>query len=482
MTKTGTLLNDSLGSPRWEVLGLQQTLHTYSLFRVKDRHPLLDRELYLMTLNYDHLPGKNLAMEVADLRHAFDSMIRILCGNFTFLPEPVDQIVFTRTESRLPDEFQDKDPGLIFSLPAGFQLSRHTALQSDRTWHNISRMVKNVLATLNVLHRRQIVMQALPLHTIVMSHTTFQPYFIGMDSLILMTDFKGFNPNKAALRPDSQFCAPECYDANGYLSPATDIYALGKLVLQVILSEQRYQKLFPSTEPFPFDFQNRVNALNLPPSWARMLCLCLHPAPKERFQDGWEVIQYLKNPDQERSRISHKETLKPARPASAQRPAPGPKQPWSYRPNNRLPAAAMIICADYLTNHDEQLDFMKIYYEFMLKFNLTPRVFFQRRGKATNMDENPFFLMLKSKFKLEPVIYPTDNVVEQTELLFNHLNPENLSSLIVVSSSKNRPVINLFQHPKAAGWRIFWIRKGMDQAPVPIEQIIDAELFIVKRK
>lgn len=474
--KTGTLLSDSMGTPRWELLGLQQALNTYSLFRVKDRHPVLDRELYLMILNYDHLPGKNLAMEVADLRHAFDSMIRILCGNFTFLPEPVDQIVFSRTETRLPKEFQDNDPGLIFSLPAGFQLSRQTDFKSNRTWRNINRMVKSALATLIVLHRCQIVMQALPLHTILMSHTTFQPYFIGMDSLVRMADFKGFNPNKAALRPDSQYCAPECYDANGYLSPATDIYALGKLVLQVILSEQRYQKLFPPTDPFPYDFQNRINTLNLPPPWARLLCLCLHPSPKERFQDGWEVIQFLKNPEQVRS---NKQTPKPA-PAS--RPTSGPKQPWSYRPNNRLPSAAMVICADHLTNHSEQFDFQKIYHEFMLKFNLIPRLYFQRQFKATNVDENPFFSMLKVKFKLEPVIYTTDNVDEQTKLLFNNLNPENLSSLIIVSNCRNRAVMNLFQHPNAASWRIFWVRKGMDQAPIPIERIIDASLFIRKMK
>jgi hypothetical protein len=90
--------------------------------------------------------------------------------------------------------------------------------------------------------------------------------------------------------------------------------------------------------------------------------------------------------------------------------------------------------------------------------------------------------MLKEKFKLEPVLYTSDNAAAQTQLLFNNLNPENLSSLIVVSSSRNRPVMNLFQHPKAASWRIFWVRKGMDQAPIPVESIIDASLFIRKRK
>ncbi|MEI7589742.1 MAG: hypothetical protein WCJ49_00255 [Deltaproteobacteria bacterium] len=477
--KTGTLLSDSMGAPRWEVQGLNQALKTYSLFKVKDRHPLLDRELYLMILNYDHLPGKNLAMEVADLRHAFDSMIQILCGNFTFLPEPVDRIVLSRTGTRLPKELQDNDPGLVFSLPAGFPLFRQTNLKSAKTWFNIQRMVKNVLATLNVLHRCQVVMQALPLHTIVMSHTTFQPYFIGMDSLIRMADFKGFNPNMAALRPASQFCAPECYDANGYLSPATDIYALGKMVLQVILSEQQYQKVFPTDDPFPFDIQNRINTLNLPPLWARMLCLCLHPLPKERFQDVLQVIQFFRNPDQAPSRDSHKQASKPA---STSRPVPGPKQPWTYRPNGRLPSAALVICTDHLTNHDEQFDFQKFYYEFIYKFNLVPRLYLQHQYKATNVEQNPFFLMLKEKFKLEPVLYTSDNAAAQTQLLFNNLNPENLSSLIVVSSSRNRPVMNLFQHPKAASWRIFWVRKGMDQAPIPVESIIDASLFIRKRK
>jgi serine/threonine protein kinase len=480
MINTGTILSDSMGASRWEVQGLKQALKTYSLFRVKDRHPALDRELYLMILNYDHLPGKNLSMEVADLRHAFDSMVRILCGNFTFLPEPVDQIVLSRTGTQLPKTLQDNDPGLVFSLPAGFPLSRQTNFKSDKTWHNIQRMVKTVLSTLNVLHRSQVVMQALPLHTIVMSHTTFQPYFVGMDSLIRMADFKGFNSNRAALRPDSQFCAPECYDANGYLSPATDIYALGKLVLQVLLSEQQYQKLFPTDDPFPFDIQNRINTLNLPQPWTRLLCLCLHPWPKERFQDGLQVIQFLKNPDQAVSRDSHKQMPKPS---SASRPVSGPKQPWTYRPNSRLPSAALVICADHLTNQDEQFDFQKFYHEFIYKFNLVPRLYLQRQyNKTMNMEQNPFFLMLKEKFKLEPVLYASDNADEQTQLLFNNLNPENLGILIVVGNSRNRPVLNLFQHPNASGWRIIWVRKGMDQAPIPVERIIDASIFIRKRK
>lgn len=463
-------MTGSTGTRRWEVLGQQQQSATSILLRVRDRHPELDRELFLMILNYDNLPGRNLPMEVADLRHGFEQMIRIVCTNYTFLPEPVDRVEFVRTGTRLPQDLARTDPGLVFSLPSGTPQSQVRG-STDEIWKIIKMTIGNVLTTLDLLHRNQVVIQALPRHAVIRSQTTYKPYFIGMDTLIRMANFRGYNPNTAGLRPDRRYCAPECYAPDGILTPATDMYAVGKLILQLFLNDRKYAEIFPPDNPFPDDIQNRINTLNLPAPWPRLLSLCLQPRPRDRFQDGREMVEFLKNPN-----AVPASGARPTAQARPVQPRTTPSQPPET--NSRLPSAALVVCAELLTDRNEQFDFTRIEREFASVFNIKPRLYCVAVRDKRTADINPFFGVLKNRFGMELLLDDTSDIRKQTRLLTDHLKPDTLSILILIGSGQNRLVQELFRHPKARNWRIFWVRKGTDPAPVPIEQILDASNYI----
>jgi len=473
------IIKDKRGENRWKVTGMIQQKRFYTIFQVEDQTPNLERCLYMMTLNYNALPGKNHLFEISDLRHSFHQMAEILCMNYTFLSEPADLLRFTNTQDKMDDSLRADEPALVFAQPQGFPLPRQTRIEKKNTWYKVQSTVRACLKTLSALHRNKVVIRALPLYSIILSHTTFKPYFFGFDTLIRMNAFKGYNPCKVCLEPEALYSAPECFDPRGYLSPATDIYALGKLVLQIILSEYKFKNFFPADDPFPADIQNRINKLKLPLLWSRFLSLSLNPSPDLRFQNTFEVERFFWSKGEPPDRS--KRQAKPARPKPFRKDKPAQRTYWKYTTNPQLPPAALVIWNTDLTQRQEQFDFKGFYRKFMYQYSIEPRLFFQFTNKPVDQN-HPFFKMLKGTFGLKIISETTQETSEQTRLLFNNLVPESINNLIIVAHSDQHSIQELFKHPKAKEWTINWVRRGNRQAPIPVNNLLDASLFIRSKK
>ena len=473
------IIADAHGENRWKVVGTVQKTKRWALHKVEDQAPGMRRELFLMTLEYGVLPGKNRSFEIDDLRNSFYRMAEILCANYTFLPEPVDMIRFVdSTGNGLSEEQRNNELGLIFAQFGGFQLPKLTNVNQETTWLKVKQTVRACARTLDALHREQVVIRALPIHTIFLSYTTFKPYFFGFDTLIKMDDFKGHNPNKACLSPEPIHSAPECFDARGYLSPAADVYALGKLVLQIVLPARKYNEMFSPGNPFPDDVQNRINKLGLPDFWARFLALSLHPSPSQRFQNAFEVERYFLSGGKPPAPEKKPGTKSGDKRKTIHKPRP---EPWRYRPNPQLPPAALVVWWDRMTKPGQQFNFMALYKQFSFQYRFEPRLLFQLPMKQPIEPDNPFFKILRETYGLEVIDLFGKNKPEQAQALFNRLIPESVNNLILVGHGGQYAVKELFKHPSACDWNIFWIRKGEGQAPIPVNQIIDASLFIRKR-
>lgn len=477
-------IQDKHNEKRWEVIGPAHDwrgLCQLEVFIVQEQKPELKRNLYLLTLNNKYWSKELDSMDREDLHHSFMGMVNILCANYTFLPEPLELL-------DIPEKNGQKQPCLIVAQHPGLKFYDLTRQKHTKKLFLLKQNAFACLNTLGSLHFQKAVIQALPMNSLALSPVTFKPYFYGVETLIKMKDFKGYNQNKICLRPDPVFAAPECFNPQGNLTPATDIYALGKLLIRLLLTQKDFDKVINKKDPFPQDMQNLINNLGLDQFWERFLAFCLQPEQKRRFQNVFEAKAYLsggmakyteakenqQNKNHKNRKYNHAGKLHNKKQAG--------KPPWSYKQNPQLPPAALLIWNPGLTQYNEHFDFFKIYIENLYTYNLQPRLFFDWTKNEKRPPDNPFYDILKNKFSLNIVLYSNKDANLQARLLCSHLKPESIERLILVSTGNNLTINKLLELPVAKNWDITWVRKGKGRAPFPIRNIIDGNLYISKKR
>ncbi len=453
-----TPIVDAQGECRWQVERPLETLTNLRFWEVRDQtSALAQRKLRLMTLDYSNLPANDRDFAIQQLRDSLRRMIQTLSeGNYTFLPEPVDLMTFGNHIDPMDTKLRAHELGLVYAQSDGDKLKPVRNEKGVINTGLLGKMIRATLKMLAQLHRNQVVIQALPRTQIRLNAVTYQPYFVGIQTLIKMDDFQGFNQNRAGLTPSVVFAAPESFDPRGRLTPATDIYALGKLALQLLLGTE-FVNYFTPQAPFPDNVQNIINQLNLPAPWPRFLATCLQKDPKQRFQSAFEAEQFLLSPErqkviqQQRAAATAPRTQTPTH--SGQTAAPAQK--WIYRENPQLPDAMLLVWGERLTSKDQQFNFIKLYSDYQNSYNLRPRLFFQTQHTGT-VNDNPFFVMLQNQFKFTVIPLQQNPVGVLHHALDPHLST--LRNVIVVGGADEAGVQSLLQHPHAGKWRIHWVR------------------------
>ncbi|WP_200388283.1 hypothetical protein [Thiocapsa imhoffii] len=418
----------------------------------------MERDIQLLTLDYSELPTRDRDFAIQHLRDDLMRVARILGeGGYNFLPEPIDLITFDNQHDPMEAELRSTEIGLVLAQTSGKKL---LPLRTDRDGRinvaNLRQLIVPTLKTMRLLHNRKVVMQAVARTQVTINPVTQLPYFKGIQTLMFMGDFNGFNPNRAGLLPSRVFAAPECFDSNGRLTPATDIYAAGKLAMQLLL-DQDYVRHFTPQNPCPSDVQTLINALGLPEPWPRFLAMCLQPDPRQRFQNTFEAEQFLLPRDTQ-------EAIN--------------KTFWTYRENSQLPEAMLLIWGERLTAKNQMFNYRKLYEDLALNYNLKPRLFFQTHRQGS-VSDNPFFVMLQNQYGLE--VIPLDGTQDPIGVLNHALDPHlaNTRHLILVGGADEAGVQCLLQHPNAADWRIHWIRGAGNWNPsLAVERVTDAAKYI----
>lgn len=438
----------------------------------------MERNFQLMTLDYSELPVRDRDFAIQRLRDDLMRVSRILGeGGYNFLPEPIDLITFDNRHDPMEAELRSTEIGLVLAQTSGKKL---LPLRRDSGGRiniaNLRRVIVATLKTMRLLHNRKVVMQAVARTQITINPVTQLPYFKGVQTLMFMGDFNGFNPNRAGLSPSRVFAAPECFDPNGRLTPATDIHAVGKLAMQLLL-DQDYVRHFTPQNPCPSDVQTLINALGLPEPWPRFLAMCLQSDPRQRFQNALEAEQFLL-PNETLEAIKKANAEAAGKPSSAAGAQAANNTYRSYRENPQLPEAMLLIWNDRLTTRDQNFNYHKLYQDLALSYNLKPRLFFQTYRQGPIAD-NKFFSMLQSQFKLK--VIPLDGTQDPIGVLNHALDPHlaDIRHLILVGGADEAGVQCLLQHPKAADWRIHWIRGAGNWNPsIAVERVTDAANYI----
>ena len=472
---TGTVIPDHKNERRWQVRGRPRQLPRLKIWEVHDQASDMERQLELMTLDYAGLPANDRDFAIQELRDSFLGMVRILCeGSGNFLSEPVDYLTFRNDADPMGADLRNDEPALVLAKTHGFILTPYRSPGDPKTIKKLNRFIQATLKTLNVLHNRQVVIQALPLEHIWLNPVTWQPYFSGIETLIRMDDFCGYNPNRAVLAPDPRFAAPETRDPRGRLTPATDIYAVGKLALQLLMGDA-YARRFTENNPFPADTQAIVNALNLPDPWSRFLSLCLQTDPARRFPNTAQALEFLLPPN--------KRAVTTGQSRDRQRPDAAPSQAargkWVYRENRQLPPAMLLIWGERLSERGQLFNFRALYKDYAKNFSLGPRLFFQTYRGSTPISDNPFFAMLQDTFRLEVV--PLDGQQNPVGVLNHWLDPHlaGIKNLILVGGADEAGVQAMLQHPQARNWRIHWVRgQGAWNPTTRVESVVDGTQYL----
>lgn len=500
--KADTLIQDHRGEARWKVIKPLEQLSHIQTWMVTDQFPNMQRDLILMTLNYSKLSAHDRDFSIQRLRDSFQRMVQLLGeGTYNFYPEPIDLLTFTNNQDAMDYSLRQEEIALVISITTGKVL--RPAINPDATinTHWLRTTVRSLLNILKTLHVRQVVLQELPAYQLRSNSVTVQLHLNNFHTICKMDDFQGYNPNRVALSPVPHFSAPEVLDPQGRLTPATDIYALGKLALQMTLGPA-YLQYFTPDNPFPSNTQTIINALNLPEPWPRFLSMCLQLDPAQRFQNATEAEIFLM-PQEKQDEIARQRSQEtrqwrraedPNQPTSARsvhgssqagatareaQTAPGQaKRPWVYHENPQLPDAMLLIWGERLTSKDQIYDYFTMYHDFLYKYNLKPRLFFQtcQYGVLSN---NNYFLMLQNQYKL--TVTPLDGTQNPIGVLNHTLDPylSGLRNLILVGRADEAGVQCMLHHPNAPNWQIHWVRGAGNWNPnIPVNTVIDMAKYL----
>lgn len=458
----GTILQDHRQECRWKVGHLIETRNCYRIWKVYDQSTAGVRECRLLGLHYAKVPQEVRSEGITQIRRSFFDALKGLSLNFSFLPTSIDLFTITNQVDRMEYELREKEPLLVFAPPPGFKPSTMGADASNLKISRLKNLVNQCLSNLEQLHNKQWIIRELPLSQIRLNHIHFSPQLWGFTALYSL---RTPSPRLAQfhLLHSPVFTAPECLSQSQTLSPATDIYALGKLILQLVLTPQQVSQLFSAS---PQGILEGVETLQLPQSWLRFLSLCLQEQPQQRFQNATEALQFLSS--------------------MAPKPHPPPQRQkvWTYRETPQLPKALLVIWAEGLTSYREQINFHKLYQRFQYRYTLSPRLFFQKSKNVSSEPQsaNPFFALLKDKFLMEVVEWTRGD--QPMQLLNDYLEPlfPEVETLILVAASDVFVIQKLFEMPYLTECHIHWAYKGSWRPQQDVAELIDIGEFLQHKK
>jgi len=460
----------------------------------------MDREFLLTTLDYRELNGRDRNFWIQELRGALLRVVKLLGqGSYNFFSEPVDLLTLSNQEDPMHAELRSEEPAVVLTNVSGVAVRATSDPDGGEVYiGRLKSVVVAALKSLRSLHKDKCVIQQFKMGSVRFNRVTHQVTFTGVYTVMRMDEFIGFNERRATLAPDPRFAAPEVLDPKGSLTPATDIYAVGKLALQLLLGH-RYLRQFTREQPFPAEAQNLINSLDLPEPWPRFLSTCLQLDPARRFQTASEAEIFLlpkaKRVQSQSGRYGagaapFSEMQRPRPESVAVEGMPGSasatkrsRGAWYYRENPGLPDGMLLIWGDRLCARGEMLDYVRLYQDFMYKLNLNPRMFFQTQH-AGNAGDNPFFKMLRERLGLEVVVL--DGKDDPAVVLQQAVGADmkEVRDLVLVGGADEAGVQFVLQRPEARHWRIHWVRAAGQWTPdVPLYAEIGVGKYIrAKRK
>ena len=220
---------------------------------------------------------------VAMRRKALHGELQFLARPVHLLPEPLDWIQLSDSDTVLPHE-----PVLIYEYTHGdtlYDFVREKFPEGIAPARAI-RICAEVCSFLVELHADKWLYRNLdPRHII-----------IGYDDVIHMVGCGnatqiGAKPNPTRATIESPYAAPEIRNETSgkLLRPAADVYAIGALLSFLLTAEEPRERVENPLSRAAFD---RLNSMD-PPGVSLVVARCMRPMAKQRFGRASELLQFL---------------------------------------------------------------------------------------------------------------------------------------------------------------------------------------------
>ncbi|MGK0291467.1 MAG: serine/threonine protein kinase [bacterium] len=450
------ILDDHRKSNRWEIISKNgSSSNAFNEYKVLDKK--FDRELFLSTINYNQASSDDSNWLVESLRESMKDTVKNLAKDYNFLPKIVEWLQVENTIDSMNFDLRNEEPILIYQKPKTYQLN---ALKIPDDLGRLKKIVIQILYNLKELHQNKVVIRVLSKKNIQIDATTYKPFFSNFSTLIHTKSFKGYNKNKITFKISRKYASPECFQANGKLTPATDIYALGKLILTLVKNQN-----IPIDQPEE-KLQEYINASPFPRIWKRFLSICLKERPDLRFLSAENAIAFLQGKQSTNQPLKRKESS------------------FKKESYSSMPSALLIVWDKNLMARGDQLDFEALIQNFEKKLNVNKRLYFHleqpKREPVDQNIKNPFFSLLERKFKMK--CFPTkqrnikDTVLTEVEKISS-----NFKHIILVGDAQEYALQCLFQSSALQDCQIHWIKAGTAQAPIVVQEQLEIQQFIKKK-
>jgi hypothetical protein len=248
------------------------------------------RSARLFVPDYSEIRAERRRHEVGDLRRSFASMARAAGRAGDFWPEPLDWFPTRNDADDLGGHGADEEPVLVLHAPGGWSLRPLDGHQFNPTGA-LYTTAQQAAYSLRSLHKQKVAAREIPLHTVHITPATKKATFTGVGTLVFGPDYRGYNPHERALRPEHPAAAPECFAEHGRLSPATDVFALGRTLLEFLGAGSR----IPSVGGRDLEqlVDQALAPWKLEAYWRQFFVTALQPDPQRRFRDCQDVIRFL---------------------------------------------------------------------------------------------------------------------------------------------------------------------------------------------
>lgn len=288
-----TIVSCDHGPTRWMV-DRTWTWNSVEFATVRDLHPDVTPPMRRMAsaccISFDRAGGDEWL--VREWRRQFEQAVHNLAVGFAGLPEPVDFLYALNTTAPIPRGVPRDEPILVYQFDPGRPVKSLEGTGNAATFNRVlATFIRGLADVLRAVHDAGFVMRQVPLPSVAWNDAA-RRYGL-REGLALMTiGQSNFHPRIRFPMVDPRWTAPECHEADAEVTPASDVYALGKTVLALLGHDVPPRPLLPGVH-------DAVEAVNLrfpgrlPDRIRRLLLLALHPDPRQRLRDMDQVVGML---------------------------------------------------------------------------------------------------------------------------------------------------------------------------------------------
>lgn len=267
--------------------------------RLVDCHPDIVEPMQRRVLGITlHCESNLQIFQIEALKKQFEAACKAMSASFSGLPEPLDFLFVNNGIDQLPDAVAGCWPIIILTVTPG---KEPHSLMPGFVKHQckgnligpLTKFYGSLVSTLRELSVQEKVLRQLPLSAICVTHPV--QYVINDPFSICEQGGSGYSHDIPFLNLKKKYSAPECFQPDGELTPATDVYVLAKTLLAFLGIH------WTDSDPFPTDITpllatvEKRYGFSLPPHIITYFKLSLTTDPRLRFQNVGQAINALRN-------------------------------------------------------------------------------------------------------------------------------------------------------------------------------------------